>query len=284
MGRDCEFVVVDNASGDQTRKVVLAFSERSPIPAVYIREERLGHSFALNAGIMGCRGDIIAFTDDDAIPANDWLLRIDSTFREYDADIVFGRVTPCWETNPPAWFSDRHRAKFALLDYGPEPFVVADLGHPFVGVNHAVHRRAMEKLGGYREDRGARGQEGAAGNDTDLFERALTAGMRIVYDPRIVVQHVIPACRCTKHYYRRLTWRSRKLYHSYVMDKEKELPRLGGLPRYRFRMAAGTLIKYVMNIIKSNKQESFQNELDMLKFICLVVESRGKGRGSARNG
>jgi hypothetical protein len=56
-----EAIVVDNNSQDNTKDVVGCY------PSVrYVFEEKLGLSYARNAGIRAARGDIIAFIDDDA--------------------------------------------------------------------------------------------------------------------------------------------------------------------------------------------------------------------------
>ena len=87
---------------------------------------------------------------------------------------------------------ERFRGSFAVLDYGAQPFVVGDLNHPFYGLNFAGTRAAHIKLNGFRTEFGFSGNEGGVGEDVDMFERAMRAGMRVVYTPDARVGHMIP--------------------------------------------------------------------------------------------
>jgi glucosyl-dolichyl phosphate glucuronosyltransferase len=276
-----EVVVVDNASGDRTREVVEAFGARSSIPVRYILEARLGHSQALNTGIEHSSGDIVAFTDDDAIVSPHWLEHIASTFDESRAGIVFGKVDPFWETGEPPWLTRGDHGRFALLDYGPESFVVNDKEHPFFGVNVAIRREVLNSLRGYRTDKGPCGKHGGSGADIDLFERALASGVRIVYNPNVVVRHFIPSIRCTKRFQRIGAKNSREQYCRFVRETEKSLPQLLGLPRYRYRLAASNLYQYLMNAIRGKEPEQFYHELQLRRFFWLFVQSRGRDRSVA---
>src|ERR1700682_4126309 len=72
---DVEITVVDNTSTDNTPAVVAEPARDSRIPVTYLHEPRQGKSFALNRGLAEARGDIVALTDDDVLPAADWLGR-----------------------------------------------------------------------------------------------------------------------------------------------------------------------------------------------------------------
>ncbi|TES89951.1 MAG: glycosyltransferase family 2 protein, partial [Desulfobacteraceae bacterium] len=66
-----EVIVVDNASTDNTPLIINNLA--SPFPIQYVREERLGHSIALNRGVRESKGELLLFTDDDALVDVDWL-------------------------------------------------------------------------------------------------------------------------------------------------------------------------------------------------------------------
>jgi len=272
-GHSREILIVDNSSGDRTREVVEEFARRSSAPVNYLLEPRLGKSNALNTGIEHCNGEIIAFTDDDAIVSSDWLDRIAARFDESHAGIVFGRVDPFWETAPPTWFTRRDYGRFALLDYGQEAFIVEDRKHGFYGVNVAIRREVLKTLGGFCVEKGPCGIEGGIGEDTDLFERALASGVRIVYNPTIVVRHFIPSFRCTKTFHRDRIKNARRQYYLYIRETEKCFPQLAGLPRYRYRIALISILKYIKNLICMKESEQFYNELELRRFFWLFVQS-----------
>ena len=64
----CEILVVDNASTDNTKRIVEVASKRSSIPIRYIFENRKGVAQARNRGIKESYGNWIAFFDDDHNP------------------------------------------------------------------------------------------------------------------------------------------------------------------------------------------------------------------------
>ncbi|MBO1348747.1 MAG: glycosyltransferase family 2 protein [Hormoscilla sp. GUM202] len=63
-----EVIVVDNASQSDTASVVNEFSQ-----AMITYEKKPGSYAARNKGISVAKGEIIAFTDADCIPAADWI-------------------------------------------------------------------------------------------------------------------------------------------------------------------------------------------------------------------
>src|SRR5579884_1169719 len=63
-----EVVVVDNSQGDSpSQQLAGQFGAR------YVREPRAGLSRARNTGARAAWGEIVAFTDDDALPDPRWL-------------------------------------------------------------------------------------------------------------------------------------------------------------------------------------------------------------------
>src|SRR5207245_9401408 len=96
-----EIIIVGNTSTDNAAAVVAEAARDARIPIVYLREARQGKSFALNTGLAHARGDILALTDDDVLPAAEWLNRIVASFRARDVTFVFGKVLPLWGRLPP---------------------------------------------------------------------------------------------------------------------------------------------------------------------------------------
>ena len=67
-----DILVVDSASCGQT-PALIARLVAGIANARLLRMERPGVSFARNAGASAARGSYIAYIDDDAIPAPDWV-------------------------------------------------------------------------------------------------------------------------------------------------------------------------------------------------------------------
>ena len=87
-----EVVVVDNASTDRTREVVLSFADQLNIR--YVHEPRRGIPYARNTAVRSATGDIVAFIDDDCIASEDWLKYIEIPFlRDPNVGAVGGEVS-----------------------------------------------------------------------------------------------------------------------------------------------------------------------------------------------
>ncbi len=269
-----ELVVVDNTSTDETAEVVNTFAATAPFPTRYVSENRLGHSLTLNTGIAQSQGEVLAFTDDDAEPRPNWLREMVRAFSANQADIVFGKVVPKWETGQPAWYSDaRFQGLFALLDYGEAPFLVTQRNQPFFGVNHAVRRAVFEKFGPYRADRGGVGTQGSQGNDIELFERCLAGGTRIVYDPALVVSHFVPALRATKREQRRMVQFKSETLYQWTREAFAADVWWFGLPRWQFADALHHAWGLARETVRRDEPEAFFHELRLRRFAGLWREA-----------
>jgi hypothetical protein len=63
-----------------------------------------GLSAARNTRVVAARGDVVAFIDDDAVPAGDWLEQLVAPYADPDAVAVGGMAVPAWPAGRPAWF------------------------------------------------------------------------------------------------------------------------------------------------------------------------------------
>lgn len=90
--RDFEVLVVFKPSEDNTEAVVEKYAGSMKIRGV---RQAKGHVVdALNLGLKNATGDIIAFLDDDAIPASDWIQRYVETYDLPNVGGVAGNVIP----------------------------------------------------------------------------------------------------------------------------------------------------------------------------------------------
>lgn len=125
-----------------------------------------GPAAARNAGWRAAQGEIVAFTDDDTIPAPDWLAAGLAAMRE--ADAATGRVTMALPT--PCTDYARDAAGLTRAE--------------FVTANCFVRRATLELIGGFDERYTEAWRE-----DSDLHFALLAAGARIVHAPLAVVEH-----------------------------------------------------------------------------------------------
>lgn len=82
-----EIIVVDDGSSDETSAVASKFSVQ-----LITHARNRGLSAARNTGILAARAPIIAFTDDDCIPCDDWIAQLLQPYEREDVAGVGGLV------------------------------------------------------------------------------------------------------------------------------------------------------------------------------------------------
>ena len=284
-----EVIVVDNNSPDETRQVVEEAARVFPVELRYLFEGQQGRSPALNTGIRAARGEIIATTDDDVRVPADWLNSSAEGLARMKCDYVGGRVLPLWSAPRPAWIPDhggKQWAVIALLDYGRQPI---EFGSQVpLGVNMAFLRGAFDRAGGFDPHTGRRAGTLLGQEVREWCIRARKAGVRGYYIPDLWLEHIIPADRLCKSYFRRwFYWRgiSRALlYERSGLDMEaperasldfSRVPHVAGVPRYLYRKAGSHLIGWTNAVLRRDPLDAFEHET-WLWFFGGIVKQRWK--------
>jgi glucosyl-dolichyl phosphate glucuronosyltransferase len=234
---EVELILVDNNSTDETARVCDEFARVAKMSFRRVIETAQGLSFARNRGIREARGDVIIFTDDDILVNSAWLTTYGVEFDERNADCAFGRVHPDWRGVAPDWFSNALRPAYALLDYGDERIEVSNRSNEFFGANFAVRKSILEAIGGFDVKLGRTKGKLFIGEETRVFLALMRRGSRVVYNPDILVHHVIEERRKEKTYL--LKW-----YHDtaesvvYAALTSSNGRRFLGLPLYQLKVIA----------------------------------------------
>lgn len=265
-GVQWEVAVVNNNCTDDTDAVLARHANRLPLRRLF--EPTPGISHARNRAVAETDSEFILWIDDDAVPDPGWFAAHLAAFEQFDADLVIGKVEPLWEHgSPPPWFAPEFRGLFALLDYGDTPRLVTDPAESGFNVNLGFRRSLVDSIGVYRLDIGTGRQAG--GEDQDLCRRAHEAGLRVAYEPRALVRHLIPASRCTKSFYRRYMWAGSGNHLQLLRDEARNVPRLLGLPRYFLRINADYAGRYIKHLVRRNRGLAFYYELKLIRLAGL---------------
>lgn len=78
-----EVLVVNDGSKDGTDELLLHFESNTVLQMRSCRQQNKGPAAARNLGIKHAQGDIIAFTDDDCLPHENWLSTILSNMQDH---------------------------------------------------------------------------------------------------------------------------------------------------------------------------------------------------------
>jgi glycosyltransferase involved in cell wall biosynthesis len=281
-----EVIVVDNNSPDDTREIVEAAIPAFPVPLRYVFEKEQGRSAALNCGFRIAEGEIVVTTDDDVRVEPDWLDHIEFGLATKQCDYVGGRVIPMWESEPPRWIprtNGRMWAVIALLDYGPEPIRFG--ARVPLGVNMAMRREAIERVGGFNTSIGRKAGTLLGQEVRDWCMRAHAAGLVGYYLPTMVVRHHIPTDRMNKKYFRSwFYWRgiSRAMMYART-GKDMEAPEqtqldfskvahVAGVPRYLFRNAFVAVCDVIASTVRRDAVNAFERELWLWMFAGIVKQ------------
>ncbi len=197
---DYELLVVDNNSSDDTRSVVDEFMHFLTLR--YVFEEKQGLSIARNRGIAESKAEIVSFLDDDVIVDRNWLKRLWICFTETNADVVGGRTYLIFEKEPPVWLGRAFRLPLSLVDFGNERQFIPD-GEGLFGLNLSFRKLAIKSAGGFDIKLGRCGSQLFSGEETVLIRRIASFKGRIVYDPDVVVGHIIGRERLEWGYFKK---------------------------------------------------------------------------------
>ena len=194
-------LIVDSSSPEPARSELEGLVRQHP-GARLIRLDEPGVSAARNAGAAAATTDYIAYIDDDAIPAENWVAAIVTALagREPRPIVLGGRILPKWEAPLPPWWPASLRGLLSIIEHvGQGEFRTAELppGLAPYGCNMVVHVASLLHTGGFGQGIGRIAGVLLSDEDIQLAWRLQDSGLSARYDSRIVVFHQIQASRLT---------------------------------------------------------------------------------------
>ena len=186
-----KIIAVNNASTDATSDILDSYTNRLPLQVLHHAEK--GKNSALNAALTHIQGELVVLTDDDVLPAQDWLITLqDAAEKQPDFDIFGGTIEPEWPTPPPEWILNTPYLNFSYALTDPS-FSQGEISSKLIwGPNMMVRAKVFNEGHRFRTSIGPKG--GTAyimGSETEFTNRLSALGHRCWFEPSAKVRHII---------------------------------------------------------------------------------------------
>ena len=187
-------VVVENGARGDAASIIKTFTGQLPVSTEYVASPN--KSRALNRVLERTPDELLLFFDDDVRILPRTLAVYAAAANDRVSGFWGGRCRVDYEEEPVAW----------LKSYLPPSATGWSLGETAcrltkpnaLGFNWAAFSRDLRQVGAFNEDRGpgtfARGQE------SEMQERLLRAGIEGEYLPNAIVYHYVPKTRCSEEW------------------------------------------------------------------------------------
>ncbi|OHV37867.1 MULTISPECIES: glycosyltransferase family 2 protein [Pseudofrankia] len=178
---------------------------RAAFPDVIVvaNENSRGLSGARNTGVERATGEIVAFLDDDARAAADWLAKLTAPYVDPNVVGVGGTVAADWLTTRPGWFPPEFDWVVGC-SYVGLPTTVSEIRNP-IGAAMSFRRKFFPLVGGFTDGIGRVGNTPLGCEETEFYIRLRRAlpGASVLHVPDAVVYHKVPGTRAQWAYFQR---------------------------------------------------------------------------------
>lgn len=168
-----DIIVVDDASDDDTLERVRSLQRTMPYLQLVSVPKRVGLANARNIGVANTSAEKLLFTDDDCVPAFDWVFRM-SNMLDQEA-IVAGAVSSPTASYMGLCHNVAQFHAFLPCRRGGQVGSIA-------GASMGIRREVINRLGGFQ-------QTAPHAEDMEFVLRARGQGYRVWFAPQAEVVH-----------------------------------------------------------------------------------------------
>jgi L-malate glycosyltransferase len=267
-------VIVDNGSTDSTKEIIEAFTQK--LPLTYAFEGQQGKNAALNTGLTYIEGDLIVFTDDDAIPRRDWLVQLRTTADSQSSFSIFGgTILPKWEVDPEPWILNWVPLSVAYTLTDPDWPEGPITPQRVFEVNSAYRAHIFDL--GYRFDpaMGPSGSNYPMGSGTELHLRLMNAGYTAWHCKSAVVEHIVRKSQLQRDWLLGRAFRyGRGHYRQNIKDAFKSPRLVFGVPRFILREVVTQALRVARARTGKDESKLFSERWNLNVLAGQVYEAR----------
>lgn len=239
--KDFEVIVVDNGSSDGTADKLKSLNYKNL--RVINNNDNANYCQARDLSVLHSEGDKIAFIDDDCVPDDHWLEKINLKLDEYDA--VGGIVLPYKRYNYPAWWcwqmgwlvgfsTDINGEDKSGRKYYPQTANLAVRKHIFETFKFQTEEKQSNNNFYGRED-------------ASLWRKLRINGYKLCVDNNLIVYHDIPDDRFKFSFLQKRSFNDGLIY--FIREKNYDY----------IKCAISDIIDFPTRCIKSIFNEEYGN-------------------------
>lgn len=171
-----ETIVVNDGGDEPLEELITSFESR--LDVVLLTQLNAGPATARNVGATRAKGEFLAFTDDDCMPASNWLQNLAFQFNQDSECAVGGHTINGLPQNPYSTASQ------LLVEYLYNHFKTTHRSSFFTSNNLALPKNLFHSIGGF-----ATSFPLAAGEDREFCGRWTRRGYKLIFSPQALIYH-----------------------------------------------------------------------------------------------
>lgn len=255
-------IVVDDGSVDDTSKILERYKGQLPLKT--LRQKRSGKNAALNLALQHVLADqeteLVVFTDDDATPQPDWLIRLaECAVAQPEFAIFGGRIVPDWGAKPDEWIL---RLVPLGITYAITEATDGPVDPRFIwGANMAVRRSVFDAGHRFNTAIGPSGKAYAMGSETEFSRRMTAAGYRTWFCHSAVIGHYIRPEQLTEEFALARSYRFGRGARAQASDDS--VVTVAGIPRWMLGKYLRELLGAIRAWITQDKDTLFRKRWEL---------------------
>ena len=277
IGGAAEVILVDSASDPNVQAKLAKLTILYPSVQLK-RVNKPGLALARNCGVHSAAGEWVVFLDDDVVPFPDWWEKLLAAVASAPPGqaVIGGGIHPRWPDGMSGERLSERWKMFLSLAESDKPGSVTE-GYAVNGANYAIRRGVLLDIGGFSERFGRIGASLISGDESEVTQRVLDAGLHAGFDPAFKVYHKISPERL------KLSWILRRTFWEGVGDMRIFRGRDQPLPSHLrpLKLIASLPVLLILSIVQFHNHD-WKIRLAMCLGAC-VGRLTTTGTGASAN-